>query len=224
MKKLVPITVIILLSATMQASALSVSAGAAGWYTWWNPGDKTATYDPGFLYGPAVSVSFNNGVSLNTVFYFGELDAHANTSPSPSITCSRRDSDTSLSYSINENLRILAGFKYMYYKMKFGEITSPFYVPASYVDHESIGPAAGIIFTFPLTESISFSTGVSGIYVWTSSTGTAQPDETNKDCGYSATASLSYYIDPASVTLNLGVRYQYFKSFDYSSNAEDSNI
>ncbi|MCL2156182.1 MAG: hypothetical protein FWH53_10995, partial [Leptospirales bacterium] len=69
--------------------AVDISAGASTWYAWYKPsgGDKV---DPAFLYGPALSVKFNDDYNLTFVYYYGEYEYNYGR------TSKRHDSDLAL--------------------------------------------------------------------------------------------------------------------------------
>ena len=93
--------------------AVDISVGATTWYAWWgmNHGRGTIDFDPEFLYGPALSVKFNDDFNLTFVYLYGEFDYQWRNEPKSKIT--RYDSDLALNYRLNDYIKVFAGIKYM---------------------------------------------------------------------------------------------------------------
>lgn len=194
------------LFAPIQSFAAGISVGGTVWYQYWENSEDTIEFDPDWMYGPALAVAITDNLRINTVFYYGEFDTLVN-GTSPGST-ERYDSDTSLGYRIHDYVTILAGFKYMHCSLE----TTGF--PAMTYTFDIYGPAVGGALSIPLIDYFSLSAGLSGIYMWEkdkikSFSGT----EKNRIRGlsYNSTAALVYFIQPASVTLSIGGRYQYYK-------------
>lgn len=196
------------------ASAMEISAGATTWYSWWDfkseRSENDTKFDPAFLYGPALSFKFTDEYNLTFVFLYGEFDM---TESGTTREISRSDSDLILNYRLNSYFKIFAGGKYMAYEMPDFK-------------HRGIGPGAGISAVLPLGSNFYILGNISGLYLWGEHKQEDQTEGTRKDkyneYGMNSSLSLAYYIAPASVTLSLGGRYQYFKSdFESSENQDD---
>lgn len=240
MKKLVMgILISTLLFTAAPSNAMSLSAGFTTWYAWWDMPDTTMRIDNALLYGPALAFALTDDISLSTVFYYGKFDLEMDIStpvnpldPLAGTTdfiltgdAKRYDSDTTMSYRINRYLKALAGFKYSQYDMTFNlssamsamtgqsEVTS---------NMKGYGPAAGIGASYPVVDSLSITGSLTGLYMWTESTGSDGKTTNTNQYGYNASIGLSYYIEPASVTLNFGGRYQYFKATGSDNETEST--
>jgi len=214
MKKLVLfIAIIAFLSTALPSSAMDISIGATSWYANWsftpNGGEKI---DPGLLYGPALAVKLNDDFGVNSVFLLGDFKTNQ------AFTYHRYDSDTSLSYRLNNYLKIFGGFKYMDYDYSNQ--------PGNNSSIYSIGPAAGISGVLPMVNDFFILANVSGMYLWTTEnetiTGSPSSSAKIKTWGANATVSLAYYIEPAAVTLSLGGRYQYIDYYNVSPASKHS--
>ncbi|HOP63509.1 MAG TPA: hypothetical protein PK358_10125 [Spirochaetota bacterium] len=209
-------SVFLLLAAAMPSFAVDISAGATTWYSWWDFEEDNTSYtpdiDPTLLYGPALSVKFNDEYNLTFVFLYGKFDMQEGEGSSVEIT--RIDSDLALNYRLNNYFKLFFGGKYMGYTQDNG------------FSHLGLGPGAGISAVFPMGWDFYLLGNVSGLYLW----GNHEPsddsteDSTQKynEYGFNSSLSLAYYIAPASVTLSIGGRYQYFKTiFEDSDDNED---
>ncbi len=214
MKKLVLLLTAVAVLTAIPLRAADISVGATTWYSWWDMKDSTATIDPGILYGPALSVKFNEDFNLNFVFLYGTYDTEDDdgSGGTLSYTYKRYDSDTSIGYRLNNYFKIFAGVKYNAYTTSVMGID---------MKVDMYGPAAGISAVFPIGNDFFILANGSGMYLTGKSTTTGSPDSDFKGYGYNTAASLAYYIAPASVTLAIGGRYQYFKlTWDDSSSPD----
>jgi hypothetical protein len=186
--------------------ALDISIGASAWYSWWDfeeigsPSSLEPDMGSALLYGPVLAINFSPTWSLTTVFLYGEYEMDPAGDVSQDIK--RYDSDTALNYSLNRYIKAFAGFKYMGYDWDRG-------------DHISYGPALGLALTLPLIDNFYLLLNVSGVYLWGTHTEKDDPVDNEKDyieTGVNSNISIAYYIAPASTSINLGFRYQYFKT------------
>ncbi|MBN1532393.1 MAG: hypothetical protein JXA20_07010 [Spirochaetes bacterium] len=235
-------------------NAMSISAGPYVWYAWWDSSFARAlvrdniflTYfrpsisiNPSFLYGPVLSVNFNERVSWSTVFVTGEFGISSRsivTSPmavgtiaplSTSQEVRRYDVDSALNYKFLDWLKLFVGIKYQHYS-----IDHIFFIPNSmlseyeYSNH-GISAAVGPGFTFHLGGAFYLLCNVSALYQYLiiDKTGYIMPLSSairlpaNQLVNYhligaNATASIAYYISGLSTTINLGFRYQYAHILD----------
>lgn len=189
----------ILTMITAPSYAVDITAGATTWYSWWDykdPGSPNPpTFNPTLLYGPALSVKFNDDFNLTFVFLYGRFEVKETTG-TKEIT--RADSDMALNYRLNNYFKLFIGAKYMSYKM-------------TDFDHSSVGPGGGISAVFPLGGNFFMLGNISGLYLWGYHKDTNSSSNMN-EYGANSSLSLAYYIESASTTINLGGRYQYFKT------------
>jgi hypothetical protein len=207
MKKLILLTAISFIWITavlpLNVSAADITVGATTWYSWWdfdNPDNNdNPDIDPTLLYGPAFSVKFSDDFNLTFVYLYGKFDMNESEGTNE---IARNDSDLALNYRLNDYFKIFAGVKYMGYTFTGFE-------------HIGYGPGAGISFVLPLGNDFFVLGNISGLYLWGS-----EDNESNdisldyNEYGANTGISLAYYIAPASTTISLGGRYQYFKT-DY---------
>lgn len=205
MKKLVlSLAAVAVLTAAVPSRAMDITAGANTWYSWWDfkseHSENDTKFDPALLYGPALSFKFTDDYNLTFVFLYGKFDM---TESGTTREISRSDSDLILNYRLNGYFKIFAGGKYMAYEMPDFK-------------HRGLGPGAGISAVFPVVNSFYILGNISGLYLWGKHEQEDQTEGTRKDdyneYGMNSSLSLAYYIEPASVTLSLGGRYQYFKT------------
>jgi hypothetical protein len=196
--------VIFLFSST--AHALDISIGASAWYSWWDfesigdPSSEEPDMGSTLLYGPVLAISFSPTWSLTAVFLYGEYEMDPAGDAKQDIK--RYDSDTALNYSLNRYIKAFVGFKYMGYDWDNG-------------DHISYGPALGLAFTLPLIDNFYLLLNVSGVYLWGTHTENGDNGKEENDyieTGVNSNISIAYYIAPASTSINLGFRYQFFKT------------
>jgi len=214
MKKLILLTatasILMALIVPSNISAAEITAGATTWYSWWdfnNPGNPNDTeFDPTFLYGPALSVKFNDEYNLTFVFLYGKFNMNETNSTNK---MARTDSDLALNYRLNNYLKIFAGAKYMSYTMPD-------------FDHSSAGPGAGLSIVLPMGGDFFILGNLSGLYLWGKDDTKDSTDKYN-EYGANASISLAYYIAPASTTISFGGRYQYFKTV-YSGDGSNDLI
>lgn len=177
--------------------AVDISVGASTWYCWWTGGSPTDEEpDPTFLYGPALSVKFNDEFNLTFVYLYGKYDM-----PGMDDKFKRKDSDLALNYRLNNFFKVFAGLKYL------GVSTTGF-------DWYGVGPGLGLSAAFPVAENLFLLANVSGFHIWSTEDQEGKSKTHAKGYGINSTLSLAYYIAPASTTISLGGRYQFINS-DY---------
>lgn len=233
MKKLVLfLAAVTVLTAAAPSRAADITIGANTWYSWWDMDPKDSPdkfeYDPAFLYGPALAVKFTDNYTLNMVFLYGEFDGDYKvyfTGPGwqtiPSKT-KRYDSDTSLSYRLNDYFKLFAGVKVTGYTFETDAVPA-YSMPAVTVKNTVYGPAAGVSGVFPIANSFFMLANGSVMYLFGESDNSVTGKSDVKCPGFNASASLAYYIPSASVTLSFGGRYQYLKWDAVDNNGTDAN-
>ncbi len=188
--------------------ALDISIGASTWYAKWETDQSGESHetdiDPAFLYGPVLGINFTPTVSLTSVFLYGEFDMGDDDDDGDSNEIERYDSDTALNFALSRYVKLFGGLKYMGYDWESGE-------------HIGYGPALGIALTVPLFDNFYLLINASGMYLW----GTHEEkdddsgekiEEDYNEPGFNTNLSIAYYIAPASLSIILGGRYQYFKT------------
>ena len=209
-----------------KAHAVDISVGATTWYTWWDHNaaddadDEGMDVDPAFMYGPALSVKFNNDFNLTFVYLYGKFDATGRPDQLYKANIKRSDADLALNYRLNDYLKLFGGLKYI----GFTSSVTSFDFEAKSRD---IGPGLGISANFPVAENLFLLANISGMYLWGSSTETGfgvDEDYDCKDAVFNGTLSIAYYIAPASTVISLGGRYQYAKTVDGYGDGEVSKF
>ena len=196
MKKILLLTLIIVSISIISSSKLhayDITVGATTWYAWMNqyaddfPTDKMGA---ALLYGPAVSVKYDEEFNLTFVFLYGRYDAF-----------DRKDSDLALNYRWSEFIKVFAGLKYMGYTDAF-------------IQHNALGPGFGASITYPLTEDIFLLGTLSGLFLF----GNERFDyivkekESFIEYGLNMTMSFAYYIADFSTAISLGGRCQFYRT------------
>ncbi len=241
----------IVLAATPSGAA-GLKAGATVWYTWWDGANRSISTGagtplstlnryhqvPAILYGPVLSVDFNQRWSLSVIFALGTDIRARGSYYEPWMSGYHRlgnryfryDLDPTAAYAFNRYVKVFAGMKLQgydidgtsetYYSNRF-EKSSP---KTKYIAY---GPGAGIGLTVPLHENLFVIANVSGLYMRSDITrkelitvyGTVgqgnDASSTNgrfawNVWGGNANASLAWYVPRASLTFSLGGRYQLF--------------
>ncbi|MCL2155518.1 MAG: Lpg1974 family pore-forming outer membrane protein [Leptospirales bacterium] len=259
MKKFILLTLIAISISSIIPSAvysIDITVGATTWCAWGNRNEDIMSdrhwtgsawgnnsrrygnntnysFDPSFLYGPALSIKFNNDFNLTFVYLYGKFEHQATYSdnateiPHPMNAVykfKRNDSDIALNYRLNDYLKVFAGIKYMKYDIKLtAENLATNAVSPCNSNHTGYGPGFGFSGTYPLTENIFLLGTLSGFYLFSSgeefNDDLVYADTFNEKVGYNeyginSTLSIAYYIAPAATVISLGGRFQYFKT-DY---------
>ena len=186
--------------------AVDISVGATTWYAWWDwELSEKIDIDPAFLYGPVLSVKFNNDFNLTLVYLYGKFDASAG---KETFKLKRKDADLVLNYSLNDYIKLFVGAKYMSYT---------FIIPKNPDnDHDGFGPGLGLSSTLPIYENLFLLANISYMHLWGKDkrfegAGSKKTSD-YKEYGINSSLSIAYYIAPASTAINLGGRFQYFKT------------
>ena len=215
--------------------AVDISVGATTWYSWWDPvstsGGSSVEIDPAFLYGPALSVKFNDDFNLTFIFLYGEFDATMvadgdSSGGSTKVTSKRRDSDLALNYRLNNYFKLFGGIKYMGYKYSMDIFHSGYGWFNFKVDHSGFGPGLGISAAYPILDNLFFLASISGIYLWGDEEEKlpwAKEKTEFKEYGMNSSVSIAYYIAPASTVISLGGRFQYYKTAYGDHSGEDGD-
>lgn len=196
---LVFIAVFFILAVSEQpAKSATLGLGATGWYAWWSPkpDNSSVEMDSAMMYGPQILLQVSPQWTISSVFIFGEFQYKRGNEPAMDIM--RYDSDTTVSYSLNQIFRLFGGLKIMGYHYEHG-------------DHRGWGPGFGASLVLPMAENLFFSIILSGFYLWAE-----QEDEYSamdySEYGASVSVSFVYVIPSSSVSFSIGGRYFYFET------------
>ena len=196
--------------------ATDITIGATTWYSWWSGGTpEDGDADPTFLYGPAMSIKFNDDFNLTFVYLYGKYDvtgeADHGGGPEPfKVKFKRSDADLALNYRLNDYFKVFGGIKYIDSSL-----------PGMF-DWYGYGPGFGLSATLPVAENIFLLATLSGYHLWGKEDHPGDGKSNNKSYGANTTLALAYYIAPASTTISLGGRYQYFKpNYDRGDDSGD---
>jgi len=239
MKKLILLTFIVIcciLVIPCKIYAMDIAVGATTWLAWGSRFDdvqKTSVrengsyaFDPTFLYGPALSAKFSDDFNLTFVYLYGKFNynekiyADAGGSYYAESKAVRSDSDLALNYRLSDYFKVFIGTKYMAYEVNSSFLNYSGTYCESHSKHTSIGPGMGFTGTFPVIDNIFLLGTVSGFYLFSAGEtfvdngiyGKRPADLTigYNEYGINSTASIAYYIAPASTVISLGARFQYF--------------
>ncbi len=196
MKRLASVIVFVLVLSAVPAFAMDVMVGAKAGYFMWRPYFKDVEtgffqdieIGTGALYGPAVSLIFNENVSFSGVALFGTQQAHWTLDDSYDandakyrngtyfIESNRIDIDSALSYRLSGSFKAFGGYKYqrVISTVKYTEGQSPDLNDtdiAAYKESDEItayqhGPALGVGYSYPFGGNMFFSANISAIYMW----------------------------------------------------------
>ncbi len=209
LRRVVPgLCMVALLLFPVAVDAADLSVGGSVWYAWYDEsrkGSDDPTVDPSLLYGPVLALGFAPKWSLTAVFLYGVYDYEM--SPGESEPLRRYDSDIALNYSINRYVKLFGGVKVMGYTFDSGS-------------HYGAGPALGLGVTLPLSDSLFLLGNVSGVYGFGREEHDQGLSSAAREAGFNSTLALAYYIEPASTTITLGGRYQWF-SIKYENDDPD---
>jgi hypothetical protein len=223
-----------------RAYSIDITAGATTWYAFGSRYEDVKdgcsrentsyAFDPTFLYGPALSVKFNNDFNLTFVFLYGKFDYKENYLETGGIAdfqhnmksrAARSDSDLALNYRLNDYFKTFAGIKYMSYKIDISHDATAFGGDNlwTHIKHVSVGPGIGLSGTLPIIDNIFALATISGFYLWSAGEKfndnwiyAPRADLTigYNEYGINSTLSIAYYIADWSTVISLGGRFQYF--------------
>ena len=218
---------------------LDITVGATCWYAWGSRFENIQDYsirknseyafDPTFLYGPAISVKFNDDFNLTFVYLYSKFNYKEEVYKDVvddyyvKSKIKRSDSDLAINYRLNDYFKVFVGAKYLSYEIKlsYDDTNGDHYYSNS--KHNSIGPGLGLNCSYPITGNIFLLGTVSGFYLF--SPGEKFEDygmyEINhakpvnmtiayNEYGINTNISAAYYISQISTVISLGFRYQYF--------------
>jgi len=217
-----------------------MTAGATTWYAWGkqynSQEDNISKYntiidsDPSLLYGPALSVKFNNDFNLTFVFLYGKFESEKS-------NFRRIDSDIALNYRLSNYFKIFIGAKYLSYGVM--PIGDNFWGAHDFIikkinTHTSYGTGLVVSATVPITGNLFCLGTVSGLYLLGNEKVDIYKIEIEgpppvfkyppqrlkigyNEYGINTNLSLAYYIADWSTVVSLGGRFQYIIA-DYKDN------
>ena len=222
---------------TDKLHAVDITAGATTWYAWMKQYYKTqvltnSKYDINnhstWLYGPALSVKFNDDFNLTFIYLYGKfilsqrlMEGDFDDDSDCDYNFKRSDLDLAINYRLNDYFKVFSGIKYL--SRKIDRIGTPPTINGYVhdVENKGYGPGLGISATYPITNNIFLLGTISGFYLWCKESkrynpSISDPLETIKtdynDYGINSGLSIAYYIAPVSTTISLGGRFQYIKA------------
>jgi hypothetical protein len=164
MKKLLLLTFVVICISIIipyKIYAVDITAGATTWFAWYdldagigNTTMEKMEADPTFMYGPALSVKFNDDFNLTFVWLYGKFDL-GQESGGKDVKYKRRDSDLAFNYRLNDYFKVFGGVKYV-------RVWSN---PLEF-DWFGCGPGLGLSATIPITDNIFALATFSGFYLW----------------------------------------------------------
>jgi hypothetical protein len=199
---------------------------------------------PAFLLGPSLQLTLPGGFSISSVFlwsrwfhcdfekynynYIGGSLSYLTTK----LDISKWDLDVLLNYAASRYLKFFMGFKYQGYYFDQHYITIrilPSVTAPTALSHRYFqsgwGPGAGISLNLHLWGPVFLLTNASALYLYTSArwdrVWVTHEMQVYHTIGFNGTASLACYIEPASVTVSLGFRYQYLHYILWDSLSND---
>ena len=215
-----------------------MTAGATAWYAWGFRYEEVSeksirknsnyAFDPTFLYGPVISLKFNNDFNLTFVYLYSKFDykleyyKDAGSVLFAESKIKRSDSDLALNYRLNDFLKIFAGVKYLAYDINLTYIDYLDQYWYSKSNHTGIGPGLGLNATVPIADNIFLLATLSGFYLFSSGEkfedkgiydDIAAPVNMTigyNEYGFNSNISIAYYIAQFSTVVSLGGRFQYF--------------
>ena len=180
--------------------ASDITIGATAWYAWMerHPDNfPTEKLGSALLYGPVLSVKYNEDYNLTFIFLYGKYDEFE-----------KRDSDLALNYRLNNYLKLFIGTKYMGYT-------------DALIQHNAFGPGAGVSATVPVTNDIFLLATLSGLYLFGNEKfddSVVIEEDVLNEYGVNGALAFAYYIADYSTAISVGWRYQYYKT-DYKEKA-----
>jgi hypothetical protein len=194
----------------------------------WQGVGSSFSMKPSFLLGPTVSVRLPAGFSFSAVFLWNDwYSARSSYRLTGNyiffhLDITKWDLDMVLNYEVNRYIKIFTGMKYQGYRYSytFDSVT----VGSGAVSrlpfrayHSGWGPGLGIGLTLPLVGPLYLLANASMLYLYTdfrnSSPAFRNWDYVYNTVGFNGTASLAWLIEPASVTISLGFRYQFLRYY-----------
>ena len=226
--------------AACKVYGMDMTVGATSWYAWGkqynSQKDNVDEYnsivesDPSLLYGPAISLKFNDDFNLTFVFLYGRFESEKS-------EFKRIDSDLALNYKLSDYFKVFAGIKYLSYGViPLGEnFWGAHDFRITDIDtHTSYGTGLGVSATVPIIDNLFGLATVSGLYLFGNQKidmykikFEGSPVEERKEphnlkigyheYGFNTNLSVAYYIADWSTVISLGGRFQYIIA-DYKSN------
>jgi hypothetical protein len=184
--------------------------------------NRQFTMGPSFLVGPTVSVTLPAGFSVSSVFLWGSWFSGDSSSFNANYGYRTRydfdvrkwDLDVLVNYALNRYLKLFGGIKYQGYRYHYTVANSMLsYTISADAIQGGWGPGIGASLTLNLWGPLYLMANASVMYLSTDHRFDAWfiqgSHSVYHTVGGNVAASLAWYIEPASVTVSLGFRYQY---------------
>ncbi len=224
-------------------AAGSVGIGMTSFYSWWTPAWRKMSpgtgVTSGLLYGPLISVSFNDKWNLSALYLTSaektgyKYDTKWQIWPLYGMDIIfmtrshgrliRHDGDLTLSYTINKYLKVFGGAKVNFLQALVGTDSfagnlktmqsMPFRGPKQTLKYyNNFGGGLGLATNLKIVDNLYFIANASLLYMYSISRfgSGGRPIKYNV-IGCNSTISFSYYITQANLALVAGGRYQYLK-------------
>ena len=202
------------------------------WYAWGEQKSSAEDYSPvsspAFLLGPTLAIKLSENFTLTFVYLYGKFDYEDKDNISRKFKSKRSDADLALNYRLNDYFKVFGGIKYFSYDMLQVPSNHGIYTYKNDGKHTTSALGLGLTATFPIADNLFLLATLSGFYGSIGNdkdkiinTSTLDREKIGfQDFGINSNLSMAYYITGASTTINLGVRYQYFK-IKYESRNND---
>ncbi|MBN1533859.1 MAG: hypothetical protein JXA20_14405 [Spirochaetes bacterium] len=194
---------------------------------------------PSFLVGPSLSLSLPAGFTLNAVFLWSSWYHAESTITNGTYTggcfidayrldIQKWDLDVNLNYALTDYLKLFMGMKHQGYTFDYSgtqlstSTITPYY---GKVYFRGVGPGLGISLNINLAGPLFLLTNLSTLYLYSADrmhfVATTHLQWAYHVVGFNGTVSLAWYIEPASLTVSLGFRYQYLCYYLWDSRTND---
>ena len=217
--------------------AVDLTLGPNICYAWLDEKQKPLPFrytydaDPAFLYGPTLSLKFNDDFSLTYIFLTGDFDCKGTqylpggTSPNTGII-SLGEFEFVLNYRINEHFKVFGGAKYIYwtyvgYLDSFAERALWVLIrslvlglPLGVEEFDSRGPTSGLQADFQVAENLFLIARLGGFYLWGKDKTTSETFTYN-EYGFNSNMGFEYHVQFFPLIISLGGRFQYSQTGYY---------
>jgi hypothetical protein len=251
--------------------AFGIRIGPYVWFAWWFPSfqdwmlkssiidkqlprlRKDFYFNPSLLYGPVLTIDFNNRVNLSSVFVTGNYRLRATVVESlynsafitshPDIGIYKYDLDSTLNIVLDNNIKLFLGLKYQNYNYSKVDLIQINPMDVSLFGRDTVhfnGLSGGIGFglNFKLNQNLFIYWNLSALYqkpiirLRQNRYLIIPPNVVHfpkkiipvyDAMGGNLSISIAYRIDPISTTLSLGFRYQFIYTFGKDRKGFDLN-
>jgi len=229
-----------MVTAATESHAFNISVGASSWFSWWEPFwlKKKGVFErsdfnvnPGLLYGPILTLELNEKIHISSIFFFGQFKMKGYRASylgefnysKISTYIMRYDSDTFMTYSILEYIKLIAGFKFLEFQYEYKQklyYSSLYFTKKVKNKFDEYCPAAGLSVSVPIIKDVFYliiSQSVLYAMGYTFSMDAFElkmpwrsPDKMTNRIGLNSGLNLSVMFKKVNIALTFGGRYQYF--------------